>query len=107
MACSVFITNNKSPLYGQKRMILRVKKKTFDKRIVNHNLQDFIHNRPKQIKTISFYPKEMQELARKTMQAEILRDILVDMQVCELEGWDKMEYLKELQSLINHFNPKT
>ena len=34
---------------------------------------------------------------------EILRDILIDMVVCEIEGWDKLAYLKSLKDVIEHF----
>lgn len=30
-----------------------------------------------------------------------MRDILVDMTVCEIEGWDKLEYIDDLCSLIH------
>jgi hypothetical protein len=28
------------------------------------------------------------------------------MMVCEIEGWDKLEYLKQLKSVIEHFERK-
>ena len=48
-------------------------------------------------------PAAMQELARHQMITRLYADILVDMQVCEIEGWDKMEYLRMLKGIINHF----
>ena len=42
----------------------------------------------------------MHRLAREQMKAKLLADILFDMQVCQLEGWDVLEYLLELQVLI-------
>lgn len=30
-------------------------------------------------------------------------DILHDMQVCEVEGWDKTEYIRMLYEVLNHF----
>lgn len=48
-------------------------------------------------------PAAMQTLARHQMITRLYADILVDMQVCEIEGWDKMEYLKMLKGIINHF----
>lgn len=47
------------------------------------------------------YRKTVNELARKKFQHQMLKDIQVDLMVCELEGWDKMEYLKEICYLIN------
>lgn len=37
------------------------------------------------------------------MKRKLLADILVDLTVCELEGWDKLEYLDEIKHLINGF----
>lgn len=34
------------------------------------------------------------------MELRLLADIRADLMVCELEGWDKKEYIKELQKLI-------
>lgn len=41
-----------------------------------------------------------QELARHQMIARLYADILLDMQICEIEGWDKTEYLNQLKELI-------
>lgn len=48
-------------------------------------------------------PKKMQELARHQMILRLYADILMDMQICEVEGWNKMEYIRMLQELINSF----
>lgn len=48
--------------------------------------------------------KRFQELARHQMILRLEADILADMKVCEIEGWDKTEYIRQLQSLINGFN---
>lgn len=50
--------------------------------------------------------KALNDLARHQMVERIYRDILIDMTVCEIEGWDKMEYINELQEVINHFKRK-
>lgn len=47
--------------------------------------------------------KALNTLARHKMIERLYRDILVDMTVCEIEGRDKMAYIKELQEVINHF----
>lgn len=47
--------------------------------------------------------KALNRLARQQMIERLYRDILIDMAVCEIEGWDKMEYIKDLQEVINHF----
>lgn len=48
--------------------------------------------------------KRFQELSRHQMILRLEADILADMKVCEIEGWDKTEYIRQLQSLINGFN---
>lgn len=45
----------------------------------------------------------LQQLARHQMITLLYRDILQDMAACEIEGWDKTEYISELQSLLNSF----
>ena len=34
------------------------------------------------------------------MKEMLMRDILCDMAVCEIEGWDKLEYLDDLLATI-------
>ena len=46
-------------------------------------------------------PRALQELARHQMITKLYADILADMQVCEIEGWDKLEYIHLLQDLLN------
>ena len=56
---------------------------------------------------ISFYPDtretryRLQELARHKMIASLYADILLDLHVCEIEGFDKTEYIQMLRDLIN------
>lgn len=45
--------------------------------------------------------KALQKLARESMKLQLLRDIMADMAVCEIEGWDKLEYLEDLRHLID------
>lgn len=42
-------------------------------------------------------------LAREQMKLKLLADIRMDLIVCEIEGWDKMEYINELNELVNSF----
>lgn len=48
----------------------------------------------------------LNRLAREQMKLSLLRDIKVDMAVCELEGLDKTEYIKELRELLDSFDLK-
>lgn len=49
---------------------------------------------------------KMQRLARYQMRCKLLADILTDITVCQLEGWDQMEYIRDLQDLLNSFTNK-
>ena len=51
-------------------------------------------------------PKALNDLARHKMITRIEADILADMQVCQIEGWDKTEYIRMLYELVNHFMKK-
>lgn len=46
-------------------------------------------------------PKKLNELARHQMIKRLYADILHDMHVCEIEGWDRLEYVHMLQELLN------
>ena len=41
-------------------------------------------------------------LARHRMILRLLHDIRVDLEICELEGWDKKEYIKMLFKEIHN-----
>lgn len=46
-------------------------------------------------------PRALQELARHQMIVKLYADILRDMKVCEIEGWDRMEYINMLRRALN------
>ena len=50
--------------------------------------------------------KQYNRFARETMKYRLLRDIRVDLQICELEGWSKTEYLDELREMLNQLGEK-
>ena len=45
----------------------------------------------------------LNRLAREQMKLKLLADIRMDQIICEIEGWDKMEYINELNELVNSF----
>ena len=45
--------------------------------------------------------KALNDLARHTAIVRILNDICMDMEICEIEGWDKNEYLNLIRELLN------
>lgn len=50
--------------------------------------------------------QQLNRLARERMKQRLLNDILVDLQVCELEGWNKLEYIAELRDMLNTLGVK-
>ena len=51
-------------------------------------------------------PKALNDLARHQLILKLLEDIRTDMIVCELEGWDKMEFIAMLREVINGLGKK-
>lgn len=45
--------------------------------------------------------KALNDLARHQLICKIYADILADMQVCEVEGWNKLEFIQILQEKLN------
>lgn len=45
--------------------------------------------------------KMLNDAARHTMIERIYKDIIFDLQVCEIEGWDKTEYIRLLRDKLN------
>ena len=45
----------------------------------------------------------LQRLARLKMIVKLEADIEADMTICEIEGWNKREYIKQLQDLVNRW----
>lgn len=45
-------------------------------------------------------------LAREKMKLRLLADIRMDLMVCELEGWSKLEYLDEVLALVQELRKK-
>ena len=92
-----FCTNGKSVLNGQKRALIFVGKRPNEykhgdqyKPVINETKSDQTE-----------YPaRAVNELARKKFEEKLLNDILVDLMICEIEGWCKMEYIRELRKLI-------
>lgn len=45
--------------------------------------------------------KALNRLAREQIKLRLLADIRFDLAVCEIEGWDKTEYLTELKEMMD------
>ena len=106
---TVFITNGKSVLNGQKRALLKVNAKR-DVYISKNEIKQVVEKqkateniveKQKATENIPFPAKTVNTLARKKFQEQLLKEIHFDLMVCEIEGWNKTEYIKELQKLLN------
>ena len=102
-----FCTDGKSILNGGKRALVKSirngneEAKFIDKKEENSDKikEEPIKEEPK--KQFVFPSKTVNNLARKKFQEQLLKEIKFDLIVCEIEGWDKKEYIKELKKLIN------
>ena len=108
----IFITNGKSVLNGQKRALLKVNKniitQDFKTEDANINLEKNIKKINSKDKIIDKKTaKTANELARKKFREKLLQDIRVDLMICEIEGWDKLEYIREIKNLINSIGAET
>ena len=50
--------------------------------------------------------RKLNECARQRMITRLLAYLLIDMQVCEIEGWDKKEYITQLHEEIDRLYQK-
>ena len=100
---TVFITDGKSPLKGQKRALLKVKSKQEITIQKEEPLLKHIANTKKEEPFI-FPSKKANDLARLKFKEQLLKEIMFDLMVCEVEGWDKKEYINEIKKLLNGIN---
>lgn len=100
----VFITNGKSVLNGGQRALLSIK--TLPKEPINDYTaipSITLHKAQKTEKqeVNEDYRKSLNDLARARFQQNLLNDILIDLQICEIEGWSKSDYLNSLKELLS------
>ena len=99
-----FINNGKSILFGGKRALLRVRKQqhqiSFDDKHASKAYAPEDDKKP-DVVIDAHYVRTVNELARQRFKQRLLNDILVDLMICEIEGWGKMEYINELRKLVN------
>jgi len=50
--------------------------------------------------------KALNDLARHQLILRLYADISMDIQVCEIEGWDKLEFINMLYNILNHFKER-
>lgn len=92
---------NDNPLKGGKRILVRVQstqKRPFSDAPTISKVETVADESPKVEQP---YPaRTVNELARERFKLKLLNDIRCDLMICELEGWDKMEYINEIRKLI-------
>ena len=98
-----FATNGKSVFDGQERALVfvgrgsvkiaaEVTPKPIDVRLTNHKKAETVIDES--------CARTVNELARKRFEQRLLNDLMVDLMICEIEGWCKMEYIRELRRLL-------
>lgn len=45
--------------------------------------------------------KTLNDLARHQLIVRILQEIEFDLMICEIEGWDKKEFIRQIQSAVD------
>lgn len=95
-----------SVLRGGKRALVRVDKTKHKPRKIQYKniSKNEIHQKLEIVNNAPFPAKSVNTLARKKFEEQLLKEIYFDLMVCEIEGWDKKEYIKELQKLLNSIN---
>lgn len=49
---------------------------------------------------------KLQQQARLAMICKLESDILTDMMICDIEGWDKTEYIRQIRAVINSYGER-
>ena len=96
-----FIING-SPLNGGARALLRMHSYAMRVCDKSYPIAKIEQKKNEQTQKIDEnYRSAVNALARKKFEMRLLADIKVDLMICEIEGWDKREYIDELKLLIN------
>lgn len=108
--CGYAFASNGIPLRGGKMALVRVQqqkaeRQTPEAQAFNDAPVDVANKRAgSDSKSFVFdasQARTVNELARQKFKKKLLEDILVDLTICEIEGWCKKEYIKELRMLLN------
>lgn len=108
LAGHVFITNGKSVLNGQERYLLQVSGSAVSNEptkvdpclsVPEKKSESDLLSYEKQIGDAGFR-RTVNEMARESFKLNLLKDIMCDMTICEIEGWCKAEYIREIKKMI-------
>ena len=50
--------------------------------------------------------KALNDLARHQLIVRILQEIEFDLMICEIEGWDKRKFIRQIQSAVDKITKK-
>lgn len=92
--------NDASLMRGGKLILVRVKEKKVDSTPANPRVEKVQSEKEPPREMDEGVPRAMNLLARKRFEQRMMHDILIDLQICEIEGWCKTEYIRELRHLI-------
>mgnify|MGYP001168672119 FL=1 len=93
----VFATNG-STLKGGKRILVKAEPSPMPEAQPEVPLKKEVDKREP---VVAATPLSVNDLARAKFKEKMLRDIMCDLMICEIEGWDKKEYINSLKELIN------
>ena len=96
-----FATNGKSTLNGGLRALVKVERKPVEHECLKPEVKrnEKIEEKP-EVVIDAVYVRTVNDLARKKFEQNFLNDLMVDLMICEIEGWCKMEYIRELRRLL-------
>lgn len=92
--------NDVSLLKGGRLILVRAEEKKIDFTPANPRVEKMQPEKETPREMDENAPRVMNLLERKRFEQQMLRDILIDLQICEIEGWCKTEYIRELRHLI-------
>lgn len=101
----VFATDGRSVINGQKRALVRAEIPIQQSDVPIKKTEPPHTPTAEKSAPDAFPAKTFNDLARKRFELRMLADIRFDLAVCEIEGWPKDEYLKELKTLIENLTP--
>ena len=103
LAGHVFITNGKSVLNGQKRYLLQASRAAVSneptKVAPEKKSESDLLSYEQQIGDAGFR-RTVNDMARERFKLNLLKDIMCDLTICEIEGWCKAEYIRQIKKMI-------
>lgn len=96
-----FCTNGKSILNGGKRALVRSIRKGTPRIQFVEKVEPKKVEKAEPKENFIFPSKTVNDLARLKFKEQLLKEIMFDLMVCEIENWDKKEYINELKKLLN------